>query len=156
MVYPFGRVVKKKLGEILIERKVITREQLDEALKEQGKNGGMLSQYLVKLGYVREEDIVGCLVVQYGFPYLPLANYEIDHGSIERVPEGLARKYCLIPIDNISSVLTVVMANPLDTDAISELEGLTGCKVQVFIGATSEISQAIEKYYGKTRGGKDA
>ena len=149
MVYPFGRVVKKKLGEILLERKIITNEQLTQALEEQRQKGGLLSQHLVRLGYAKEEDIVGCLVVQYGFPYLPLANYEIDHGSLERVSEELARKYCLIPIDCISNVITVVMANPLDTDAVAELESLTGHKIQVFIGTVTEILQAIERYYGK-------
>ncbi|MBI3991153.1 MAG: hypothetical protein HY350_03280 [Candidatus Omnitrophica bacterium] len=151
MVYPFIRIVKKNLGEILLEKNIITTEQLSQVLEEQKKQGGLIGQHLVRMGYAKEEDIIGCLVIQYGFPYLPIANYEIDRGSIEKVPEEFARKYCLIPIDNISNVLTVVMSNPLDTAATSELEALTGCKVQVFIGTTTEITEAIDKYYEKKK-----
>lgn len=143
------KVIRKRLGELLIERRLITREQLEEALRLQKDNGKPLGQNLVELGYISEEDVVNCLSIQYGFPYLPLGNYEIDREVIKIVPERVARQYCLLPIDRIGNLLTVTIADPLNIIAVSDVESFTECKVQVFISTTSEIIAAIEQYYGE-------
>ncbi|MFA5096150.1 MAG: type II secretion system protein GspE, partial [Candidatus Omnitrophota bacterium] len=98
-----------------------------------------------------EEDIAQALTAQYGFPYLPLANYDIDPEVSEIVPARVARQYLLVPVDKIGNNLTVSMSNPLNIQAIEDVELLTGCNVQVFVSTSSDLKQAIEKYYkGKT------
>ncbi|MCX7661574.1 MAG: hypothetical protein N2Z79_02680, partial [Candidatus Omnitrophica bacterium] len=80
------RTVRKKLGELLIERKIITPEQLQIALEEQKKKGGYLSQHLIALGFASELDIAMCLSNQYNFAYLPLKNYIIPNEVLGTIP----------------------------------------------------------------------
>lgn len=141
------KFINKKLGEILIESGVITAAQLERALELQKEKGGLIGEVLVQLKFTTEEDIAKTLTAQYGFAYLPLANYEIDQALIKLIPERVARQYCLIPIDKISSNLTIAMSNPLNAPAIEDIETLSGCSVQVFVSTASDIREAIEKYY---------
>lgn len=143
----FKRVMMKQLGELLIERGVIGAKQLEKALDVQKEKGGLVGEILVELGFAREEDIAHALTAQYGFPYLPLKNYEIDQDIVKIVPQNVAFQYCLIPIDKIGNSLTVAMSNPLNVQAIEDIELLTKCKVQTFVSTTSDIREAINKYY---------
>ena len=101
------------------------------------------------LGYAKEEEIAQVLTVQYGFPYLPLESYEISPDAIKLIPENVAKQYNLIAIDRIGSLLTISMSNPLNIQAVEDIEMLTGCKIQVFISTMSDVSNAIKKYYSK-------
>ncbi len=141
------KVVARKLGEVLIERGLITHDQLDEALEIQKKEGGLLGEILVRLNHVNDESIACALAVQYAFPYLPISSYEIDDEVTGLVPKALADKYGLMPIDKIGNILTVAMSNPLDQDAIHELESLTHLSVRPFISTHPETREAIRKYY---------
>ncbi len=142
------RVITKKIGEVLIERGVITREQLDKALAKQKESGGMIGQVLIHLGFVNETEIALALTAQYGFPYLPLESYEIDKNLMQIIPVDVARQYCLIPIDRIGNALTLAMADPTNMKAIEDVEQLTRCVVQSFVSTPSDIRKAIDKYYG--------
>lgn len=139
--------VKIKIGEILINYGLITREILDEALDYQAKFGGNITQYLIAHGYIKEEDLAKCVTIQFGYPYLPLRAYDIPPSIIRLIPPAIAQKYWLIPVDKIENIITLVMADPFDEEAIKEVEKATGCKVQPFVGILSDILKAIEKYY---------
>ena len=143
------RVTTKQLGELLIERKVIAPEQLQKALDYQKVNGGLIGEILVQLGFSKEEDIAQVLTAQYGFPYLPLANYDIDLELAKLIPEHVARQYCLIPIDKIGNNLTLAMSNPLNTQAIEDVEMISKCVVQAFVSTTTDVRKAIERCYVK-------
>src|SRR3989338_7407883 len=114
----FKRTTKKQLGELLVARGVIDREKVAMAM-----------------------------ACQYGFPFLPLSNYEIDPEVITSVPENVCRQFCLIPIDKIGKSLTLAMADPLNVQAIEDVELLSDCSVQTFVSTTSDIRRAIDKYY---------
>ncbi len=148
---PFRRLVKKQLGELLIERGLITKAQLDKALEMQKQKGGLVGQILVVLGFTKEEEIAQALTVQYGFPYLPLANYELSKNIVQLIPENVARQYCLMAVDKIADTLTVAMSNPLNVKAIEDIELLTKCNVQVFVSTMTDILNAIEKFYAKEK-----
>ncbi len=148
MIIPH-RVITKKIGQLLLEKGVIKQAQMDEALKIQQEKGGLLGQILAGLGYVTEEQIAQAITVQYGFPYLPLSNYEMDEAAVKIIPENVARQYCLIPIDKIGSTVTIAMADPLNTQAIEDIELLTGSSIQIFVATGSDIKQAIDKFYKK-------
>lgn len=102
---------------------------------------------MVRLKFATEKDIAQALTCQYGFPYLPLSDYEIDPEAIGSVPENVCRQFCLIPIDKIGKSLTLAMANPLNVKAAEDVELLTGCTVQSFVSTSSEINQSIDNYY---------
>jgi type IV pilus assembly protein PilB len=141
------KIINKQLGELLVERGVIDRNQLDKALLFQKERGGLIGEILVELGFAKEEDIAQSLTAQYGFPYLPLSSYEINLDVIEIIPKRVARQYALVPIDKIGNNLTLAMSNPLNVQAIEDVELLSGCNVQTFVATSSDIKKAIEKYY---------
>jgi hypothetical protein len=143
----FRRFTSKQLGELLLERRIINSKQLNEALEVQRQRGGLIGEILVELGYAKEEQIAQALTAQYGFPYLPLTNYDIDPEVIKLIPENVAKQYCLIPIDKIGNGLTIAMSNPLNIQAIEDIELVSGCSVQAFVSTTTDIREAIKKYY---------
>lgn len=143
----FKRTSHKHLGQLLVERGVITQEQVAMAITYQNQKGGLFGEVLVELKFATEEDIAQALTCQYGFPYLPLSNYEIDKEVVNSVPENICRQYCLIPIDKIGNSLTLAMANPLNENAIEDVELLSGCSVQTFVSTASDIREAIARYY---------
>lgn len=146
---PITRIIYKQLGELLLEKGIIDKAQLEKALKLQKEKGGLIGQIFVMLGYAKEEEIARALTVQYGFPYLPLENYEINAEAIKLIPKNVARQYNLIAIDKISDLLTIAMSNPLNIQAVEDIELATKCKVQVFVSTMTDINNAIDKYYGK-------
>lgn len=141
------KIINKQLGELLIERGIIKQQELDEALAVQKERGGLIGEILVELGFAKEEDIAQALTAQYGFPYLPLSNYEISAETVSIIPARVARQYVLIPIDKIGNNLTIAMSNPLNVQAIEDVELISGCNVQTFVSTSSDIKKAIEKYY---------
>lgn len=148
------KVIAKLLGELLVERKVITPEQLESALKTQQAKGGLLGQILVSLGFATEEAVAQAVTAQYGFPYLPLKSYTIDPELLRLIPENVARQYCLVPVDHIGDTLTIAMADPLDARVIEDIEMLSRCSVQIFISTGSEVMEAIQRSYGENHAGE--
>lgn len=146
------RVITKPLGRLLVERGMLTPEQLEQALQIQKQKGGLLGQILVHLGYASEEAVAQAIAAQYGFPYLPLKHYVIDAEMLRLIPENVARQYCLIPVDHIGDTLTIAMADPLNSRAVEDIEMLTHCSVQIFVSTLSEITDALlRSYEGKGR-----
>ena len=144
---PSKRIVSKQLGELLVERGIIGEAQLEKAIKHQKEKGGLIGQILVMLGFAKEEEIAQALTVQYGFPYLPLECYDINTEAIKLIPENVATQYNLIAIDKMGDLLTIAMSNPLNYQAVEDVEMLTKCKVQVFVGTMTDINNAIKKCY---------
>jgi type IV pilus assembly protein PilB len=144
---PSKRIVSKQLGELLVERGIIGEAQLEKALKLQKDKGGLIGQILVALGFAREEEIAQALTVQYGFPYLPLECYDINAEVIKMIPENVARQYNLIAIDKIGDLVTIAMSNPLNYQAVEDIEMLAKSKVQIFVSTMTDINNAITKYY---------
>jgi hypothetical protein len=132
----------------LIERGVIDDRQLAIVLEAQKKNGGYLSQHLISLGYASEMDIANCLSSQYGFPYIPLGNYAISEKILEVIPIKLVKIYSVLPIDRMGEVLSIAMADPLNDGVIEMLRQITNYDIRVFISTYTEISKAIERYFG--------
>jgi type IV pilus assembly protein PilB len=143
------RIVQKPLGELFIDSKLITQEQLAESLKVQQEKGGLIGQILVNLGYVSEEDVAKALMVQYGIPYMPLENYEIDKEVSKLIPENVARQYGVLAVDKVGSILTIVMSNPLNSQAIEDIEMMTKLKMQVFVATVTDVNHALNDIYKK-------
>ncbi len=138
---------KVLLGEILIQRKKITREQLDAALQAQKTKGGFIGEVLVGMGLLDERDIVVALVIQCGMPYIAVNKYTIDPAIVRLIPKEVAQKEKVIALDRIGDILSVVMMNPLTDDQKNHLETLTKCRIATFISTKAEIEEAIARNY---------
>jgi len=143
----FMDAYKVLLGEILIQRKRITQEQLGSALQIQKEKGGFLGEILVNLGLLDERDIVVALVIQCGLPYIAVNKYAIDPQIVRLIPKEVALKEKVIALDRIGEILSVVMVNPLTDEKKNYLESLTKCRVATFISTKSEIEEAIARNY---------
>jgi type IV pilus assembly protein PilB len=140
---------RKRLGEILQSAGLITGQQLQKALEFQKGEGGLIGEILIKLGFVGEIDIVQALTTQYGFPYIPIENYELNQEMVKVIPENMARQYGIVPIDVMGDILTIAMSNPLNEKAIEDVETLSKKKVQIFIGTVTGVNGALNKLYKK-------
>ncbi|MCI0564513.1 MAG: hypothetical protein MN733_39090 [Nitrososphaera sp.] len=141
----------KRIGEILFERGGINQQELGQALEYQQAYGGRLGSVMKKLGLMNESEweevVILALSSQYGVPYLPLENFEIDWEVVQLIPEHVAQQYCLMPIDRISNGLTVAIADLDNPEAIEAVKVITGCHVQVILSPRSKILSAIQRYY---------
>ncbi len=140
-----------KLGELLLKENLISPEQLQKALEEQKVSGGRLGHNLTKLGFIAEKQLTGFLSKQYGVPDIDLSETEIDHEIVELVPEDVAQKHQLIPINRMGATLVIAMADPSNVFAIDDVKFLTGYNIDVMVASEQAIKEAITKYYGSSR-----
>lgn len=145
---------KKLLGESLVEKGLITAEQLKEAELLARANTEPLRKILTKKGYLSEKDLAAFLSEEFDLPFIDLANYLIEPEIIDLVPEALARKHLLIPILRIGDDLTVALVDPLDVIAIDELHMKTGLNIETVLATETEVNKALNKHYS-ARGSMD-
>ena len=144
---------RRLIGEILVERGVITQAQLDKALEEQHTSGTgeYVGEILVRLGYLNEIDIVTALVLQCNLPYIAVSKHEVSPEVLGLIPADFARRSRLVPLDRIGNILSIVMMNPMDENKRQEVEMITGCKIAIFISTRSEIDAALKRFYGEEK-----
>src|SRR4029077_5873877 len=142
-----------RIGELLLKEKLITAEQLQQALSQQKSNGGKLGYNLVKMGFVKDEQITSLLSKQYGVPAINLAQFKIDLTIVKLVPTETARKYQIIPLSRSGSTLTIAMTDPTNVFAMDDIKFMTGYTVEPVVASEIAIGDAIEKYYPSGKGG---
>jgi type IV pilus assembly protein PilB len=138
---------RRLIGEYLVEKGILSREQLDEAIKESKVTNLKIGDILIKKGFVKEEDVVKTLSEQLGIPFINISTYRVDPSSVSLISKETARRFKVVPIYRIVNTLTVAMVDPLDIAAIDELERLTNLSVNPVFATASGIDLAIEKYY---------
>ena len=142
-----------RIGELLLKEKLITPEQLQQALNQQKANGGKLGYNLVKMGFVKDEQITTLLSKQYGVPSINLAQFKIDPTIVKLVPTETARKYQIIPLSRSGSTLTIAMTDPTNVFAMDDIKFMTGYTVEPVVASEIAITDAVEKYYPGGKGG---
>ncbi|WP_461200204.1 GspE/PulE family protein [Anoxybacillus sp. TBDG-1] len=137
---------RKRLGDLLIEAGLITKEQLEETLKEKAP-GQKLGDALLQRGYITEQQLIEVLEFQLGIPHVSLYRYPIDPKLTNLVPKEFAKRNMLIPLKQEGDRLFVAMADPMDFFAIDDLRLSTGFHIEVAIASKDDILRAINKYY---------
>jgi type II secretory ATPase GspE/PulE/Tfp pilus assembly ATPase PilB-like protein len=138
----------ERLGELLVKRNFITPDQLRKAVDEQKFKGGRLESILVKLGFIKEDDLLSFLSAQYRVPSVKLSKIEINPNVIKLVPASKAKNYLMIPVQRVGPKLTLAMADPTNIVAIDEIKFMTSFNVEPVVASETEIVEAIKKYYG--------
>ncbi len=142
---------KIRLGEALVLSNTITEEQLDEALAEQKTTGKRLGEVLIEKGLITEELIAQVLSAQLGYPVVDLQNIDIPPEVKGIVPTHVLKKNKILPIEyaeNNMNILRVVMADPMDMDAMDDVSIITGCQVEPLIATPRNVLMAIDRIYG--------
>jgi type IV pilus assembly protein PilB len=142
------KTTKRRLGDVLLEQKLITEQQLKECMAVQRASGTSLAHLLVEKKYLSEEDLVVTLSDQLGIPHIRLSNYRIPKEVLNEVPESLARQYLMLPVSVTGDVLTLAMADPLNIIALDDLKVLTSYEIEPVVAVESELQDAINKHYG--------
>ncbi|MBU1146865.1 MAG: type II secretion system ATPase GspE [Candidatus Omnitrophica bacterium] len=154
------RKSKDKLGQILLNEKIVTEEQLKKAVEVQKKEGAKLGDVLVNLGLVSEKDIVIALAKQLAIPYASYSKGLLkpaEGQDLEKlIPEEYARRHMLLPISRHLDSLTIAFVDPLDLIAIDNLRHMTGCEINPIITTKSDLQRAVDEFYGREDLLKDA
>ncbi len=137
----------KKIGQILIERGILSQEQLDKALTIQGESGGFLGEVLCTAFGINENRVFSALGQQLGIAFVDLNTITVDPGVLKLISRELCSQNTLIPLFLMGNTLTVAMTDPLDTQLIQRLESITGKKVKSVFGTPTAIRMKIEQHY---------
>ncbi|MGH9602265.1 MAG: GspE/PulE family protein, partial [Terriglobales bacterium] len=144
--------MSQRLGDLLVKDKVITPEQLDQALKTQKEGGAnaRLGSVLVKLGFLSDDDVTNFLSRQYGVPAINLSYFEIDPTVVKLIPQETAKRYQILPLSRVGASLTIAMVDPTNVFAMDDIKFMTGFNIEPVVASETAILGAIEKAYGST------
>ncbi len=141
-----------KLGELLIERRQITQEDLDRALELQRERGGeKLGKILVDLGYIAMRDVLAALAEQLHVPLMTLEGPPPTSPELETVSPKFLRQFRCMPVALHDHTVTLAMADPLDFETRATVESCTGLTVLAALANEQEILDALDRYYTQTR-----
>ncbi len=137
---------RKQLGDLLIERGLITNEHLDDALKKQKVSGEPLGELLVKSKYVAEQDLLKILAEQLGLDFVDISEYKIDLSAVAMVSQSVAKKNMVLPIGFDDGKLVVATADPTNVFVFDDLRIMTGFEVKPVVSTTEDITASIDNY----------
>jgi len=135
------------LGQVLVERDLITPEQLDAAIAHQRTSGRRLGQVLIDLGFTTPDAVLGALTVQLGVVATRLNGYPVSPAAVAALPEKIARKHLAVPLQKIGTTLQVAIASPNDLVALDDLRFASGCQIQTLVALEDEIPAALDRFY---------
>src|SRR6201987_206387 len=139
-----------RLGEILIERRLITQEDLDRALELQRERGDKLGRILVDLGFIATRDLLAALSEQLQVPLLAIEGPPAVSPEIETLSPKFLRQFRCLPVALHEHTVTLAMADPLDFETRATVTASTGLTVEAGLAPEQEILDAIDRYYGQT------
>src|SRR6201993_1865858 len=140
--------MSQRLGDLLVKEKVITQEQLTQAIKIQKESNCRLGSALVKLGFLTDEDVTNFLSRQYGVPAINLSYFEIDASVVKLIPFETAKRYQILPLSRVGASLTIAMVDPTNVFAMDDIKFMTGFNIEPVVASESSILEGIEKAYG--------
>ena len=144
-------VVRRKLGELLVETGLLLPDKLTDALKVHRESGKRLGQVLIDMHLISEEEMAFALAMQLKIPFIDLSDYTIKSNIIEAIPEEVSRKFGCIPIGLDNNILNVAMADPLDLNMIKDIQFITGYSIQPAISTSTQIFNYLQSHYHPER-----
>jgi len=141
--------LKERLTEILIKNGVVKEAELKKALKVHKQKGGSLKDILIDLGFVNEKDLMAALSQGLGIPPIALSRFRIDPEILKLIPRNIAKKYQIVPVSRVGSILTIATADPLNVFAIDDIRSLTGLEIGTIIASQKDVQDVIDQHYGE-------
>jgi twitching motility protein PilT len=142
------QAASRRLGEFLVERKVLSRDSLEHMLEREANEGVPLSKILINEGLVGEKDLVAAVAHQVGIRFVDLSQTPV-HPTVDRlVPADLARKYLAIAVELDGADLVVAMVDPSNREALAAIESATGWPIRPAIAVRTEVKRLVSAMYG--------
>lgn len=138
---------KKFLGEVLLSKQYVTKEQLSECLKESLEKKKRIGNILLEKQYISEQQLNECLAIALGVEYRDLSGADVEQRILDLVPEKIARKYLAVPLEQNGDILVVGMADPANVVYKDELARITNKKLSVVLASEKDVLSFIEKFY---------
>ncbi len=136
----------KQLGDILLERRLVSPAQLSSAQEQQDRSGRSLGRALVEQGVLSESQLVAALATQIGLRFVDLSDYVVDRDAVTRVPAVVCRRHTVLPIDVEDGRLVVAMADPANVFAVDDLRSLTGLEIRPVVATRPDVLAALDRY----------
>lgn len=145
-----AKLIRKKLGEVLVDEGLVKDDQIQEVLRRQRATGEGLVEILVSMGFVTELDVARTLVKQSGLPYIDASRYRINKDGIAAVPADLMWQNTIIVLDKIGKTLLVAISNVISTEILEKLEKVSGSQIFVYVSTPGQIQMALDKNVPKS------
>jgi type IV pilus assembly protein PilB len=145
------KIIRKRLGDILVQEGLIRAEQLEDSLTEQSRTGRLLGEILVESGLVTEWDIAKVISKQYQIPFILASSYDIASEVKELFDPLFLQRHQFIPLDRFGSTLTIAVGSILSTEIVEAVREKTGCDPFVYVGLASDVRQTLEKLHPALR-----
>ena len=149
-----ARYNKIRLGDCLVQKGLLTDEQLQQALVKQKEEGSKLGETIVGLGFVSENDMIDVLVEQLGVEYVDVRRIKVDENAVKLLKEDFLRKNGILPIGYdplLPNVLRVAMADPMDIITIDDISIITNLQVDPVLSTKAQINMMLDKMFGATQ-----
>ncbi|HEX7634097.1 MAG TPA: GspE/PulE family protein [Noviherbaspirillum sp.] len=145
-----ARPEKVRLGEILVQQKLLSEDQLQFSLGEQKRTGRKLGRVFIENGFVTEEQISGALAKQLNIPYIHLKFYNVNPDIVRLLPETQARRFRALVLEDRGATLLVGLADPTDLFAYDEISRSVKRSIELAVVNESELLQTIDHLYRRT------
>jgi MSHA biogenesis protein MshE len=145
-----ARPEKIRLGDLLVQQKLITIEQLQFALDQQKRSGRKLGRVLVENAFMTEDQISEALARQLNIPFINLKHYNVNLEIVRRLPENQARRFRCIVLDDVNRVALVGMTDPTDMFAYDEISRILRCDIDLAVVTEGQLLETLDRVYRHT------
>jgi type IV pilus assembly protein PilB len=142
-----GVALNDRIGELLVKENLLSSEQLLKAREEAAQQGERLGAQITALGFMDENELTEFVAKQYGVPSINLSDFEIEPEVVALIPEEVATKHNVVPVNRAGSTLILATADPSNIFALDDIKFLTGYNIQPVVASEEAIRNAIEIYY---------
>jgi len=141
---------KIRLGDLLVEHKIISEEQLKQVLEEQKRSGHKIGRVLVENGFVEEDQLLNLLAEQLDVAYIDLSRFSFNPDIVKRIPETVARRYRVIALRQNGDDILVGMADPTNIFAYDELSRVLKCSISMAVVKERDLLKSIDMLYQRS------
>ena len=139
--------MNERIGELLVKENLLSADQLNKAKTGAAAKGKRLGAEITELGFLEEAELTDFVAKQYGVPSIDLDDFQVDPEVTQLIPEDVAVKHGVVPVNRAGSTLILATADPSNIFALDDIKFLTGYNIQPVVASEEAIKRAIEKHY---------
>ncbi|MGI9591229.1 MAG: ATPase, T2SS/T4P/T4SS family, partial [Myxococcota bacterium] len=139
--------MNERIGELLVKENLLSADQLAKAREQTRSKGGRLGAQITQLGFLDENELTDFVAKQYGVPSINLDEFDIEDAVIQLIPEEVAQKHTVVPVNRAGSTLILATSDPSNIFALDDIKFLTGYNIQPVVASEEAIKRSIDRFY---------